>query len=44
MGTAFLDLANELPLPSDQEEGSGGSGSEDWEPHPHKVTWDIVKI
>ena len=29
MGTTFQELVNEMPPPSDQEEGSGGSGSED---------------
>ena len=29
MGTVFGELVNEMPLPSDQDEGSGGSGSED---------------
>ena len=36
MGTAFQELVNEMPLPSDQEEGSGGSGSEDWD-HTHSL-------
>ena len=29
MGTVFQDLVKEMPLPSDREEGSGGSVSED---------------